>query len=162
MDKLRERFEKWATGKHCWNKGIFALHSIDDYYLNHDVQEEWESWLDGYTAGAEDMRERAALTCESEHVGESVFDECENEGDASYNTALQHACASIKAPPELVEQQRQRIAELEKRPQLKTRCEPTPEIQEDTLDRMLVGVATEGDQLAARTFILAVLRSLSP
>ncbi len=42
-------------------------------------------------------RERCAKVCEDEHVGASVDDECDNEGDGAYNQALRDAAAAIRA-----------------------------------------------------------------
>ncbi len=41
-------------------------------------------------------RERCAMKCESEHVGESVNDDRLVSGDMAYNTALRHAAAAIR------------------------------------------------------------------
>jgi hypothetical protein len=41
--------------------------------------------------------EEAAKGCEQEHVGESVNDDCDNNGDRAYNLALRHAAASVRA-----------------------------------------------------------------
>lgn len=43
-DANREAFEKYAMDRHCWNRGMFAQHSIDDYYLHDDVENEWRAW----------------------------------------------------------------------------------------------------------------------
>jgi hypothetical protein len=41
--------------------------------------------------------EAAALKCEDEHVGQSVNDDCDNNGDRAYNLALRHASVAIRA-----------------------------------------------------------------
>ncbi len=41
-------------------------------------------------------REACAKVCESEHVGKSVADECDNDGDCAYNMALRDAAAAIR------------------------------------------------------------------
>ena len=41
-------------------------------------------------------REACALACESEHVGEDVCDDCDNEADGAYNRALRDGATAIR------------------------------------------------------------------
>jgi hypothetical protein len=45
-------------------------------------------------------REACALAVEAEHVGADVCDDCDNEADDTYNMALRHGAAAVRARAE--------------------------------------------------------------
>ncbi len=59
----RSAFEEYAMRRHCWQRGMFAQHSIDDYYLHDDVENEWQAWCAGFAQAELSRREAEAVKC---------------------------------------------------------------------------------------------------
>jgi len=84
-------FQEW------WDRvGYEMCHSFIDFVTSSTILAQIV-YEEAKKIGAAEERERCAKAVESEHVGQFVDDECDNEGDRAYNMALRHAAAAIRA-----------------------------------------------------------------
>jgi hypothetical protein len=102
----REKFAQWATAFYApqQDQTKASVTNIEDFdaWLGIPKSErigdvyEYVAWV-AWQAASKAMQERAAVAIESEHVGKSVEDDCDNEEDFFYNTALRHGAAAIRS-----------------------------------------------------------------
>jgi hypothetical protein len=77
---------------------LAKLANIDlEHHVSLSREPVWIATPDELAAFTALVLEEAARACEQDHVGESVNDDCDNNGDRAYNLALRHAAASVRA-----------------------------------------------------------------